>query len=1032
MIFPDEFDWSPLSNPYDYEAWFDYGIDLNNQALNQAAFFCFQQALNILELNLSEDLNCEQDWQDLHALLSRESPDNYEIWDDCGITFNNRGNYDSKYYSEKGNTLYELGRYGDALNALYKAIELESNNPEYYYKLGSILYEIDTLDCDQAALYNFDIAIQLNPQNSEYYFKKGNTLYKLGRYGDALDDLNKAIQFESNNPEYYSQRGSIFYELEDYERALSDFDKVAQIQPKNDIVWENRAKVLRKLRDFRGLLNIIKKSCQEAIKIKQDDYHSWFFLAVVNSYEQKYLDSVKLYSQALELQPEFPDAWYEKGQDILRLTEEQILHLREEEMLHSLEKYDEAIHCYDKAIEFGNNYFLAHNGKGNALRSRGKEKKIGYENDFNTAIEEYRQALQLSENSYWYSWRNMGLAYQYKQQYKEAINAYNQGLKKANSNYLKGGNSFVDIKSSQQGCIELSYEKGKCLYNQGKRELNYNYREQAKESFEKALQYCSDRNLERKYSNIREYLITTIEDLISDYRALGYTEKSNELVNLGSEHLNRLLEMLPQNGSKIIKKFARLNQFVIESLATSPNLEERKKAVEKAEERKNLCLSWMRFNQNNSLTIESPSYSEIQELLSDNTAVIYWHISPSSITVFIMQSNQDFPDVISSKDNLKKFLGWMEEWRKKYRKYSRLKNENIVQFEENEWRRSIQSKLKELFKILDIQTIVQHIPKQIKQLILIPHRDLQLLPLNYLFNLTSKVYTTTYLPSAKIGIELQNHPYNLNEPVLLVENFYTETIKKVIKRSPTWKLLKKIKRSKSLYFSVIESSIIQQIYKPNVNSLLWKKATKEQVVNSLKRSKIFLFTGHGYHELNKPRESALNLADGDKLTVRDILELDLSNYYLACLSACESGITGSSNLIDNYVGVVSAFLAAGVSHVVSTLWTVDDTSSALLMIKFHELLKKENKTPACALNDAQNWLRKLTHDDIATYYRKLAAQLSLKQIIYANYLEEQAKQHEQKAREIKHKKHLATMRPKYIYEDPYYWAGFMLTGTLCF
>ncbi|MEH2256183.1 CHAT domain-containing protein [Nostoc sp.] len=80
-----------------------------------------------------------------------------------------------------------------------------------------------------------------------------------------------------------------------------------------------------------------------------------------------------------------------------------------------------------------------------------------------------------------------------------------------------------------------------------------------------------------------------------------------------------------------------------------------------------------------------------------------------------------------------------------------------------------------------------------------------------------------------------------------------------------------------------------------------------------------------YYNLDKPRESALALADEEELTLGDIFEypLDLQKYQLICLSACETGITSQESskerIIDEYVGLVSGFLAKGANHVVSTL-----------------------------------------------------------------------------------------------------------------
>ncbi len=176
--------------------------------------------------------------------------------------------------------------------------------------------------------------------------------------------------------------------------------------------------------------------------------------------------------------------------------------------------------------------------------------------------------------------------------------------------------------------------------------------------------------------------------------------------------------------------------------------------------------------------------------------------------------------------------------------------------------------------------------------------------------------------------------------------------------------------------------------------------------------------------LEKPRESALVLAEPDKLTLGDIFEfqeLDLRKYQLICLSACETGITSQETskerIVDEYVGLVSGFLAKGANYVVSTLWRVDDRSTAILMIKFYQLLKQK-ETPVAALKQTKDWLRQLTYNDLAKWYSDLAKELD--EPHSREYLKTEAQIIENDPQKME-----STEPP---YAHPYYYAGFILTG----
>ncbi|MFV9506351.1 MAG: CHAT domain-containing protein [Oscillochloridaceae bacterium umkhey_bin13] len=106
---------------------------------------------------------------------------------------------------------------------------------------------------------------------------------------------------------------------------------------------------------------------------------------------------------------------------------------------------------------------------------------------------------------------------------------------------------------------------------------------------------------------------------------------------------------------------------------------------------------------------------------------------------------------------------------------------------------------------------------------------------------------------------------------------------------------------------------------------------------------------HGEFRPDSPLLSALHLADGP-LTVQAIYQLALGSE-LAVLSACETGMHAIEPG-DEIFGLVRGFFAAGVSTLVVSLWTVDDSSTTDLMRHFYQALL-QGQRPATALRQAQ-------------------------------------------------------------------------------
>ncbi|MEC4869152.1 MAG: CHAT domain-containing protein, partial [Jaaginema sp. PMC 1078.18] len=95
--------------------------------------------------------------------------------------------------------------------------------------------------------------------------------------------------------------------------------------------------------------------------------------------------------------------------------------------------------------------------------------------------------------------------------------------------------------------------------------------------------------------------------------------------------------------------------------------------------------------------------------------------------------------------------------------------------------------------------------------------------------------------------------------------------------------------------------------------------------------------------------------------LEDILRLDLTHCRLVTLSACETGVTDFTSTSDEYIGLPSGFILAGSPNVVSTLWSVADISTALLMIYFYQSLShNRDLSVVVALQQSQKWLREVT------------------------------------------------------------------------
>jgi CHAT domain-containing protein len=403
-------------------------------------------------------------------------------------------------------------------------------------------------------------------------------------------------------------------------------------------------------------------------------------------------------------------------------------------------------------------------------------------------------------------------------------------------------------------------------------------------------------------------------------------------------------------------------------------------------------------------------FEPFRSILSDRTAIIEFYITSDKLLVFIVTKETQKPIVLPPDlIDQKKLANWAKSYLKAYfNKYSH-------------WQRRLTTRLRLLAKILHVDEIIKQIPTECDRLILIPHRYLHLLPLHALplagdSNLFERFpQGVSYAPSCQLQqlAEARQRPKFTH--LFAVQN--------------------PANSGKPLSYADVEVEAIQNYF--NARTIFKKEiATKEAVEDtSLTAVHCAHFSCHGYFNGTEPRKSALLLADSQLnsaptqsdienylsvenggvldlnkcLTLDSIFTLNLKQCRLVTLSACETGLIDFRNTSDEYIGLPSGFLFAGASSVVSSLWTVNDLSTAFLMIRFYQNIQN-GLTVGLALNQAQLWLKDLTKRALEIWIEenqlplKPAVRMGLRRRLYK--LEDD-------------------VQP---FKSPFYWAAFCAVG----
>ena len=165
--------------------------------------------------------------------------------------------------------------------------------------------------------------------------------------------------------------------------------------------------------------------------------------------EKDYDKAISDYSKAIELNPNFVEAYSNRGVAFAYKKD-----------------YDKAILDYSKAIELNPEYAKAYSNRGNAF---------AYKKDYDKAISDYNKAIELNPEDA-EAYNNRGNAFANQIDYDKAISDYNKAIELNPEDaeaYYNRGTTFADQKdydkaiSDYSKAIELNPEDVEFYYNRG-------------------------------------------------------------------------------------------------------------------------------------------------------------------------------------------------------------------------------------------------------------------------------------------------------------------------------------------------------------------------------------------------------------------------------------------------------------------------------------------------------------------------------------------------------------------------------------
>lgn len=214
-------------------------------------YYAFSKLL--YELNLKPGYQVYKDWNLNHSLTLAE-----EAY---------KANPLPLYILQEGNTLYALKEYEKACEKYLSLRETNMRSAQIFLYAAQCkrMAKTDTLQI--LALQDSAVACFKKPYPKDAapsLLERSNTLLELGRYREAIADLNEYEHLMSNEltAYFYYRREQAEMQCRMFQQAVDDIDRAIRMDPKEPLYHAERAVVYYRLGEFEEALKSAQKSAE--------------------------------------------------------------------------------------------------------------------------------------------------------------------------------------------------------------------------------------------------------------------------------------------------------------------------------------------------------------------------------------------------------------------------------------------------------------------------------------------------------------------------------------------------------------------------------------------------------------------------------------------------------------------------------------------------------------------------------------------------------------------------------------------------
>lgn len=238
----------------------------------------------------------------------RDWESNYTLW---GAEVR-KGTKSCVAYNNYGGELVGRYRFADAVPYLQEAVRLQPDYPEALANLGQAYDGVGQFAQGEDCLRR---AIALQPENGRFHAFLAIALSARSGSDEAVRECDLALRYEPDNPDVCSAVGLLRFRTGDLAGAEELFRKAIRINPMHFPAYTNLARLLVEREQYTGAIPLY----TTALSLQADLPEAFEGLGVAYEGIGRLDQAVSAYSRLLAAQPNLPRAYLRMGALLLRM-----------------------------------------------------------------------------------------------------------------------------------------------------------------------------------------------------------------------------------------------------------------------------------------------------------------------------------------------------------------------------------------------------------------------------------------------------------------------------------------------------------------------------------------------------------------------------------------------------------------------------------------------------------------------------------------------------------------------------------------